>query len=361
LIVVDTGFLVALLDADDRHHERCATWLAANDEPLVVPSPVVTETCCFIERDGSPEPEADFLESFGPGEIFEMTDLSPGDWSRTADLVRTYADLPLGVVDASVVAIAERLGSTQIATLDHPSLHRRSTGPRHRVRTAPMTYPTRLTATTQRSRIGYCQKHASARFPPVVHAVRQHSRRFCTSGRVNYEWITAHASDGSINRYYDPTTGQFLSVDPAVSLTQAPYSYANDDPVNEGDPLGLWGWNPISDVTQAAGDVGHYVAKHKAAIAEIAVGVVVVVGATVLTLGVGDALLAAGAAAAEESAAAAEAGDVLGSLEAVDLAVHAPFVLAPGLLLGGIGLATTGYGIYSLFGGSSGSSVSSCG
>jgi uncharacterized protein len=45
LIVVDTGFLVVLLDADDRHHERCRLWLGANDEPLVVPAPVVTETC----------------------------------------------------------------------------------------------------------------------------------------------------------------------------------------------------------------------------------------------------------------------------------------------------------------------------
>ena len=58
------------------------------------------------------------------------------------------------------------------------------------------------------------------------------------------------------NRYYDPATAQFLSVDPAVSLTQAPYSYANDDPVNEDDPLGLWGWNPISDVAQAWNDTG---------------------------------------------------------------------------------------------------------
>jgi predicted nucleic acid-binding protein len=48
-----------------------------------------------------------------------MIDLRPSDWTRTADLVRTYADLPLGVVDASVMAIAERLGSTRIATLDH--------------------------------------------------------------------------------------------------------------------------------------------------------------------------------------------------------------------------------------------------
>ena len=119
MIVVDTGFLVALLEADDRHHERCRLWLGANDESLLVPVPVVTETCYFIERDSGPEIEADFLESFGPGKTFEIIELRPGDWTRVAELVRTYADLPLGVVDASVTAIAERLGVTQIATLDH--------------------------------------------------------------------------------------------------------------------------------------------------------------------------------------------------------------------------------------------------
>ncbi|MGA2037590.1 MAG: IPT/TIG domain-containing protein, partial [Acidimicrobiales bacterium] len=50
-----------------------------------------------------------------------------------------------------------------------------------------------------------------------------------------------------INRYYDPTTGQFLSVDPLVAQTGQPYEYVNGDPINEADPLGLgsW-WNPCS-------------------------------------------------------------------------------------------------------------------
>jgi RHS repeat-associated protein len=39
-------------------------------------------------------------------------------------------------------------------------------------------------------------------------------------------------------RYYDPATGQFLSVDPDLSQTLAPYSYANGDPVLNIDPAG---------------------------------------------------------------------------------------------------------------------------
>ncbi|MCL4449088.1 MAG: RHS repeat-associated core domain-containing protein [Actinobacteria bacterium] len=69
-----------------------------------------------------------------------------------------------------------------------------------------------------------------------------------------------------IHRYYDSVTGQFTSVDPLVAISGQPYVYAGGDPVNGSDPSGLWGWNPISDVTQAWNDTGgkvaHAVATH---------------------------------------------------------------------------------------------------
>jgi RHS repeat-associated protein len=43
----------------------------------------------------------------------------------------------------------------------------------------------------------------------------------------------------SINRYYDPTTDQFLSVDPDVATTDQPYAFTDDNPLNAEDPLGL--------------------------------------------------------------------------------------------------------------------------
>jgi hypothetical protein len=60
---------------------------------------------------------------------------------------------------------------------------------------------------------------------------------------------------GVVGRYYDPQTGQFLSVDPAVNVSGQPYSYVYDDPVNSTDPLGLgcgWG-SPWDCVGEAAG------------------------------------------------------------------------------------------------------------
>lgn len=85
------------------------------------------------------------------------------------------------------------------------------------------------------------------------------------------------------HRYYDPTTAQFTSVDSAVDQTGTPYAYVDGDPVDAIDPLGMWGWNPISDITQAAGDAGGAVQHHwrgitQVAIAATAVGVAVASG-----------------------------------------------------------------------------------
>lgn len=118
MIVVDTGVLVALLDVDDRHHDRCREWYAEARGPLVVPYPVIVETCYFIERDAGPQLEATFLRSFDGDGAFIAAQLEPADVRRMADLVEQYADLPLGAVDASVIAVAERLNVAEVATLD---------------------------------------------------------------------------------------------------------------------------------------------------------------------------------------------------------------------------------------------------
>jgi hypothetical protein len=133
--------------------------------------------------------------------------------------------------------------------------------------------------------------------------------------------------------------------------------------VNVTDPLGLWGWNPISDVTQAAGDVGHYVAKHKAAIIEIAVGVTIVAGiviATVATGGIADFVAAGAAAAAEEAAAAEASGDLVGGLLAANFPGDVITGLAPLGLTGVVGLGLIGYGTYSLFAGTSSGTKGTC-
>ena len=57
-------------------------------------------------------------------------------------------------------------------------------------------------------------------------------------------------------RYYDPSTGQFLSRDPAVARTREPYAYVNDNPLNASDPDGLFGWNDIANGAKAVANFG---------------------------------------------------------------------------------------------------------
>jgi RHS repeat-associated protein len=56
-------------------------------------------------------------------------------------------------------------------------------------------------------------------------------------------------------RVYDPSTAQFLSVDPLEMVTRAPYTYAEDNPVNGSDPTGLSNWNPFSESFWTEGNV----------------------------------------------------------------------------------------------------------
>ncbi len=58
-----------------------------------------------------------FLRSLADGDLVPI-DLSPGDFGRMAELVEQYADLPLGTTDAAVIALTERLGLSEVATLD---------------------------------------------------------------------------------------------------------------------------------------------------------------------------------------------------------------------------------------------------
>ncbi|MEU4324522.1 type II toxin-antitoxin system VapC family toxin [Nonomuraea dietziae] len=116
MIVLDSGPLVAAVNSRDNHHAACARLLRTHPGPLLVPSTVVTEVCQLVERRQGSKAEAAFLQSFGSG--LTLVDLTAEDLTRMSRLVEKYESLPLGVVDASVIAIAERLNIAEVATLD---------------------------------------------------------------------------------------------------------------------------------------------------------------------------------------------------------------------------------------------------
>ena len=118
MLIVDTGPLVATADRDDRNHAACRALLESNDGPLVTTALVVAEAAYMIDRQIGPAGETTLYDSIIDGTL-QVENLTAGDWERIRALVDQYADLRLGGTDASLVTIAERLGATQIATLNH--------------------------------------------------------------------------------------------------------------------------------------------------------------------------------------------------------------------------------------------------
>jgi uncharacterized protein len=127
LAVVDSGPLYAVTDTDDQDHERSLAVLQRPDLQLVIPTLVVAEVTFMVGRRLGARAEARFLRGLAQ---FEVEAPYAEDWPRIAALVERYADFPLGGADASVVALAERLGTEVVITLDRR--HFAAVQPRHR-------------------------------------------------------------------------------------------------------------------------------------------------------------------------------------------------------------------------------------
>lgn len=111
------GPLYAYVDADDRHHHDSLGLLLSLPGPLIVPTLVITEVAYLIRSRLGVNAEIRFIGDLAAGDL-NVEPVAASDWLRIAELVGRYRDLPLGTVDASVVAAAERLDITEIATLD---------------------------------------------------------------------------------------------------------------------------------------------------------------------------------------------------------------------------------------------------
>lgn len=116
MIVVDTGVLFAAADRRDGDHVVCAALLDARPSAeLVVPAVVVAESSWLIGNRLGASVEAAFVASVAAGD-FTVADLTDDDWSGVAELTQRYTDLDLGLIDASVIAVAERLNVVKVAT-----------------------------------------------------------------------------------------------------------------------------------------------------------------------------------------------------------------------------------------------------
>ena len=118
MLLIDTNIWLASVDRPSTHHASCAQVIREHRNELAATVPVIAETSWLILDRLGPAAQGEFLQLVTSGQLHAL-DLTGEDWQRCAELVTTYADLRLDLMDASIVAVAERLKLTTIATLNH--------------------------------------------------------------------------------------------------------------------------------------------------------------------------------------------------------------------------------------------------
>jgi len=116
-LVLDTGPIVALLDASDPEHRRCVRVVEEAGEDLVIPAPVLIEVDYWLHKLYGARTWQTFVEDIVRG-AYRLHHLDEHQLQRAAELEQTYESLDLGLVDAAVIVTCETLAETKVATLD---------------------------------------------------------------------------------------------------------------------------------------------------------------------------------------------------------------------------------------------------
>jgi uncharacterized protein len=114
--VADTGFIVALLNQIDSRHQDVVP-IYIRQQPIWLPQTVLAEVAYLLGRDAGINTVVAFLNGL-PKSRFRLMALTDLDLQWVAEILAQYADSRIDFVDASVMAVAERYGITQVLTLD---------------------------------------------------------------------------------------------------------------------------------------------------------------------------------------------------------------------------------------------------
>jgi uncharacterized protein len=116
-LLLDTGIVYAYYDRSDAWHRRARAVVQQERKGLLLPAPVIPEADHLLGQRIGPQARRTFYTGIVAGHYL-VVDLPRQGYARVADLNQQYAELELGFVDAAIVAIAEHLELTRIATTD---------------------------------------------------------------------------------------------------------------------------------------------------------------------------------------------------------------------------------------------------
>jgi hypothetical protein len=114
-LLLDTGALVSLLDRSQKRHQAFARFFGEWTRPVVSTEAVLTEATHLLGGlKGGRQACIDFFLSGGA----LLVPATKGSLRRSRDLVNQYADLPMDYADATLVVLAEELGTNLVFTTD---------------------------------------------------------------------------------------------------------------------------------------------------------------------------------------------------------------------------------------------------
>lgn len=116
-LILDSGALYAAYDADDKHHKAILGVLRRHRPPYVVPSAILAEIDYLLVEFLGVDAELKFLDAVRSG-YYSLEPVARADLDYCRRVLAQYRDLEIGLADAAVMAVAERLGINRIATLD---------------------------------------------------------------------------------------------------------------------------------------------------------------------------------------------------------------------------------------------------
>jgi len=114
-LLLDTGALVTLLDRSQKRHEAFAEFFGEWNRPVVSSEAVLTEATHLLGGlDGGRQACVDFFLAGGA----LLVPATRASLRRCRDLVNQYSDLPMDYADATLVVLAEELGTNLVCTTD---------------------------------------------------------------------------------------------------------------------------------------------------------------------------------------------------------------------------------------------------
>ena len=117
MIVADTGAMIALVDADDRHHDVLREVYASDPDAWVLPWAILAEVDYLLAEHVGGRADTAFRADLAAG-AYAVEWGDEADLARAHELCTRHRSLRLGLVDGVVISVAERLGAAGIATLD---------------------------------------------------------------------------------------------------------------------------------------------------------------------------------------------------------------------------------------------------